>query len=201
MIFKVHTKLTVKTTKRGQGAAKLSDKEFNALPWYGMERHLQNQSIEPKIDNLWNALFAEGTSTSLKTHMLKVNENKATTPVTKKLTKKHFFDELSLESGTLKAAGTDVLDISDRLEGHIEELRNMKAEKGINIPVNVFEKVASMVDEVKELQQKIDEANNNICRLKNPLMGKTKQTENSNKKTAKKKLTRITPKKSKKRNI
>jgi hypothetical protein len=90
MILKVHTKLTVKTTKRGQGAAKLSDKEFNALPWYGMERHLQHQSIEPKIDNLWNALFAEGTPTPLQTLMIKVNENKATTPVNKKLTKKNF---------------------------------------------------------------------------------------------------------------
>jgi hypothetical protein len=138
MIFKVHTKLTVKTTKRVQGAAKLSDKEFNALPWYGMERHLQNQSIEPKIDNLWNALFAEGTSTPLQTLVIKVNKNKATTPVTKKLTKKQFFDELSLESGTLDAAGTDALDISDRLEGHVEELRDMKAEKGINIPVSVI---------------------------------------------------------------
>jgi hypothetical protein len=39
MIFKVHTKLTVKTTKRGQGASKLSDNECNALPWYGMECH------------------------------------------------------------------------------------------------------------------------------------------------------------------
>jgi hypothetical protein len=39
MIFKVHTKLTVNTTKRGQGAAKLSDKVFNALPWYGLERN------------------------------------------------------------------------------------------------------------------------------------------------------------------
>jgi hypothetical protein len=87
-IFKVHTKLTVKTAKRGQGAAKLSDKEFNALPWYGMERHLQNQSIEPKIDNLWNALLAEGTSTPLQMLMIKVNENKVTTPVIKKLTKK-----------------------------------------------------------------------------------------------------------------
>jgi hypothetical protein len=55
-----------------------------------MERHLQNQSIEPKIDNLWNALFAEGTSTPLQMLMIKVNENKATAPVTKKLTKKHF---------------------------------------------------------------------------------------------------------------
>jgi hypothetical protein len=162
MIFKVQTKLTVKTIKRGQGAAKLSDKEFNALPWYGMERHLQYQSIELKIDNLWNALFAEGTSTPLQTLMIKVNENKATTPVNKKLTKKHFFDELSLESGTLDAAGTDALDISDRLEGHVEELRNMKAKKGINIPVNVIEKVSSMVEQVKDLQQKIDEANNNI---------------------------------------
>jgi TolA-binding protein len=72
----------------------------------------------------------------------------------------------------------------------------MKAEKGINIPVNVIEKVASMVDQVKDLQQKIDEANNNICRLKNQCKGKTKQTENSNKKKTKKKLTRITPKKS-----
>jgi hypothetical protein len=53
MIFKVHTKLTAKTTKRGQGTDKLSDKVvLNALPWYGLERHLQNQSIEPKIDNL-----------------------------------------------------------------------------------------------------------------------------------------------------
>jgi hypothetical protein len=83
MIFKVHTKLTVKTTKRVQGAVKLSDKVFNALPWYGLERHLKNQSIEPKIDNLWIALFAEGTSTPLHTLMIKVNENKATTPVTK----------------------------------------------------------------------------------------------------------------------
>jgi hypothetical protein len=99
----------------------LSDKEFNALPWYGMEHHLQNQSIEPKLDNLWNALFAEGTSTPLQTLMIKVNENKATTPMTKKLTKKHFFDELSLESGALDAAGTDAL--SYRLEGHVEELR------------------------------------------------------------------------------
>jgi hypothetical protein len=118
MILKVHIKLTVKATKRGQGAAKMSDKEFNALPWYGMERHLQTQSIEPKIDNLWNALFAEGTSTPLQTLMIRVNENKATTPVNKKLTKKQFFDELSLESGA------DALDISDRLEGHVEELRN-----------------------------------------------------------------------------
>jgi hypothetical protein len=83
MIFKVHTKLTVKTTKRGQGAVKLSDKEFNVLPWYGMERHLQSQSIEPKIDNLWNALFAEGTPTPIQTLMIKVKENKETTPVTK----------------------------------------------------------------------------------------------------------------------
>jgi hypothetical protein len=58
-----------------------------------------------------------------------VNENKATTPVTKKLTKKQFFDKLSLKSVALDAAGTDALDISDRLEGHAEELRDMKAEK------------------------------------------------------------------------
>jgi hypothetical protein len=62
MIFKVHTKLTVETINRGQGAAKLSDRVFNALPWYGLERHLQNQSIEPKIDNLLNALFAKRNS-------------------------------------------------------------------------------------------------------------------------------------------
>jgi hypothetical protein len=110
-ILKVHTKLTVKATRRGKSAAKLSNKEFNALTWNGMERYLQTQSIEPKIDNLWNALFAEGTSTTLQTLMIRVNENKATTPVNKKLTKKHFFDELSLESGTLDAAGTDALDI------------------------------------------------------------------------------------------
>jgi TolA-binding protein len=77
----------------------------------------------------------------------------------------------------------------------------MIAEKGINILVNVIEKVASMVNQVKDLQQKIDEANNNICRLKNRFMEKTKQTENSNKNTTKKKLKRITPKKSKKRKI
>jgi superfamily II DNA helicase RecQ len=174
MILKVHTKLTVKTTKRGQGAAKLSDKLFNALPWYGLERHLQNQSIEPKIDNLWNALFAEVTSTPLQTLMIKVNENKATTPVTKKMTIRQFFDELSLKSGALDAAGTNALDILDRLEVHVEESRDMKAEKRINIPVNVIEKVASMVDQVKDLQQKIDEANNNICRLKYQFMGEKK---------------------------
>jgi hypothetical protein len=44
------------------------------------------------------------------------------------------------------------------------------AEKGINIPVNVIEKVAIMVDQVKDLQQKINEANNNICRLKTQFM-------------------------------
>jgi hypothetical protein len=71
------------------------------------------------------------------------------------LTKKHFFDKLLLKSGTLDAAGTNALDISDRLEGHVEELRDMKAEKGINIPVNVIKKVASMVDQVKDLQQKL----------------------------------------------
>jgi hypothetical protein len=139
-----------------------------------MERHLKNQSIELKIDNLWNALFAEGKSTPLQTLMIKVNENKVTTPVTKKLTKKQFFDEVSLESGTLDASGTDAIDMSDRLEGHVEELHNMKAETGINIPINVIEKVASIVDQVKDLQQKIDEANNNICRLKNQFMGKNK---------------------------
>jgi hypothetical protein len=197
MIFEVHIKLTVKTTKRGQGPAKLSDKVFNALPWYGLERHLQNQSIEPKIDSLWNALFAEGTSTPLQKLTIKVNENKATT----NLTQKHFFDELSLESGALDAAGTNAIDISDRLEGHVEDLRDTKADKGINIPESVIEKVASMVDQVKDLQQKIDEANNNSCILKNQFMGKTKQTEDSNKKTTKKKLTRITSKKSKKRKI
>jgi hypothetical protein len=127
---------------------------FNALPWHGLERHLQKQSIEPKIDNLWNELFAEGTSTPLQTLVIKVNDNKATTSVTKKLMKTHFFDELSLQSGALDAAGTDALNISDRLEGHVEELCEMKAEKGINIPVNVIEKVASMVDQVKDLQQK-----------------------------------------------
>jgi hypothetical protein len=133
--------------------------------------------------------------------MIKVNENKATPPVTKKLTKKQIFDKLSLESGALNAAGTDALDISDRLEGHIEELHDMKVEKGINIQVNVIEKAASMVDQVKYLQQKIDGANNNICRLKYQSMGKTNQTEDPNKKTTKKKLTHITPKKSKKRKI
>jgi hypothetical protein len=81
--------------------------------------------------------------------MIRVNENKVTTPVNKKLTKKHFFDELSLESGTLDAAGTDALDISDRLEGHV-----MKAHKGINIPVNVIEKVSSMVEQVKDIQNR-----------------------------------------------
>jgi hypothetical protein len=166
-----------------------------------MERYLQTQSIEPKIYNLWNALFAEGTSTPLQTLMVRVNENKVTTPVNKKLTKKQICDELSLESGTLDAAATNALNIWDRLEGHFEELRNMKAHKVINIPVNVIEKVSSMVEQMKDLQQKIDEANNNICRLKNKFMGKTKQTENSNKKTTQKKLTRMTPKKSKKRKI
>jgi TolA-binding protein len=43
------------------------------------------------------------------------------------MTKTQFFDELSLESGALYAAGTDALDISDRLEGHVEELREIKA--------------------------------------------------------------------------
>jgi hypothetical protein len=185
-ILKVHTKLTVKATMRGQSAAKMSDKEFNALPWNRMERFLQTQSIEPKIDNLWNALFAEETPTPLQTLRIRVNENKATTLVNKKLTKKQIFDELSLKSGALGAAGADALDISDRLEGHVEELRNMKAHKGINIPVNVIEKDFSIVEQVKDLQQKIDEANNNICRLKNQFMGKTKQTEISNKMTTKK---------------
>jgi TolA-binding protein len=133
--------------------------------------------------------------------MIKVKENKATTPVNKKLTKTIFFEELSLESGALDASGTGALDISDRLEGHVEELRGMKSKKGISIPVNVIEKVASMVDQVKDLQQKIDEANNNICRLKYQFMGKTKPAEDSNKKTTKKKLARTTPKKSKKRKI
>jgi hypothetical protein len=41
-----------------------------------------------------------------------------------------------------------------RLEGHVEELRDMKAEKGINIPEIVIEKVASMVDQVKDLPKK-----------------------------------------------
>jgi hypothetical protein len=35
----------------------------------------------------------------------------------------------------------------------------------------VIEKVASMVDQVKDLQQKVDEAKNNICRLKYQFMG------------------------------
>jgi hypothetical protein len=119
MILKVHTKLTFKATKRGQGAAKLSDKEFNALPWYRMERHLQNQSIEPKIDNLWNALFAEGTSTLLQTLMIRVNENKATTPVNKKLTKKQILtnypsnQEHSMkQEPTLSTSRTDLKDTS-----------------------------------------------------------------------------------------
>jgi TolA-binding protein len=77
----------------------------------------------------------------------------------------------------------------------------MKAEKGIDIPDIVIEKVASMVNQVKDLQQKIDEANTNICRVKYQFMGKTKQTEDSNKKTTRKKLTRITPKKPNKRKI
>jgi hypothetical protein len=79
--------------------------------------------------------------------MIRVNENKATPPVNKKMTKKQIFEELSLESGTLDAAGTDALDISDRLEGHIEELRNMKAHKVINTLVNVIEKVSSRTGE------------------------------------------------------
>jgi hypothetical protein len=119
MIFKVHTKLTGKTTKRGQGAAKLSDKEFNALPWYGMERNLQNQSIEPKIDNLWNAFFAEGTSTPRQTLMIKVNENKTTTPVTKKLTKNNLLtnypsnqEHLMQQEPTLLTSRTDLKDMS-----------------------------------------------------------------------------------------
>jgi TolA-binding protein len=78
--------------------------------------------------------------------------------------------------------------ISDRLEGHVEELRGMKAEKGISIPDSVIEKAASMVDQVKDLQQKIDEANNNICRLKYQFIGKTKQTEDSNKKDSKEEI-------------
>jgi TolA-binding protein len=77
----------------------------------------------------------------------------------------------------------------------------MTAKKGINILDNVIEKVASMVEQVKDLQQKIDESNNNICRLKYQFMGKRKQTEDSNKKTTKKKLTRTTPNKPKKRKI
>jgi tyrosine-protein phosphatase YwqE len=77
----------------------------------------------------------------------------------------------------------------------------MEAEKGMNIPKSVIEKVASMVDQVKDLQFFFDKANNNICRLKYQFTGETKQTENSNKKITKKKLTRITPKKPKKRKI
>jgi hypothetical protein len=59
--------------------------------------------------------------------MIKVNENKATTPVTEKMTKQHFFNELSLKSGALDATETNAFGISDRLEGHVEELRDIKA--------------------------------------------------------------------------
>jgi hypothetical protein len=62
------------------------------------------------------------------------------------LTKKQNFDELSLESRALYAAGIDTLDISDRLEGHVEELCDIKDEKGIHIPDSVIERVAIMVD-------------------------------------------------------
>jgi hypothetical protein len=65
MILKVHTKLTVKTTKRGQGAAKLSNKEFNALPWHGMERHLQN--IIPLNSKVYLVHSSVGTTYLLKT--------------------------------------------------------------------------------------------------------------------------------------
>jgi hypothetical protein len=65
----------------------------------------------------------------------------------------------------------------------------------------VIEKIDSMVDQVKDLLKISNEANNNISRLNYQFMGKTKQTEVSNKKTTKKKLTRITPKKPKKRKI
>jgi hypothetical protein len=122
-VLTVHTKLTVKTIKRRQGAVKLSDKVCNALAWYGLERHLQNQSIEPKIENLRNTFFAEGTSTSLKTLMIKVKENKSTTPVTKKFTKKHFFDEQSLESGVLMKQELTLLtyrtDLKDRSRSYV----------------------------------------------------------------------------------
>jgi hypothetical protein len=69
------------------------------------------------------------------------------------LTRTQFFDELSFESGALDAAGTNALDISDILEGHVEELHDMRDEKGINIPESVIEKVSSMVDQVKDLQK------------------------------------------------
>jgi hypothetical protein len=85
----------------------------------GLESHLQNQSIEPKIDNLWNALFAEGTSTTLQPLMIKVNENKATTPVTKKLTKKQFLtnyssnqDHSMQQEPTLSTSRTELNDTS-----------------------------------------------------------------------------------------
>jgi hypothetical protein len=61
----------------------------------------------------------------------------------------------NLESGALDAAGTKALDILDILEGHVEELCEMKAEKGIHVPESVIEKVASMVDKVKDLPKKL----------------------------------------------
>jgi hypothetical protein len=96
----------------------------------------------------------KGTATPLQKIMIKVNENKATTPVNKNLTKKQILDKLSLESGALNAARNNALDISDRLEGHVEELHDMKAQKGINIPESVIEKVAIMINQVKDLQKK-----------------------------------------------
>jgi hypothetical protein len=79
---------------------------------------LQNQSIEPKVDNLWNALFSEGTSTPLQTLMIKVNKNKAITPVTKNLTKIFLTNHLSnqehsmQQEPTLSTSRTDLKDMS-----------------------------------------------------------------------------------------
>ena len=128
-IFKVHSKLTVKNTKRGDGVAKHPDDKFNALPWYGHERLMQDQSIQPHIDTLWNDLFTEITTTTLKKLMIKVNENKATTHVTKNLSKKEIFEKLSQNTGDLHGAATDAMTLTERLEAHEEELQLLKAEK------------------------------------------------------------------------
>jgi hypothetical protein len=88
-LMRINVKLLVKqVAKTSPKPNKCDPTEWDALPWDGVEKNLEDVHIHPCISRLWRAFFYRETKTPLQKLMVAVNNQSMSDSRSETLTKK-----------------------------------------------------------------------------------------------------------------
>jgi hypothetical protein len=92
-LMRINVKLSVKhVSKTSPTPNKCDLEEWDALPWDGVEKYLEDIPIHPCISRLWRALFSRETKTPLQKLMVAVNNQSMSDSRSETLSKKEMVE-------------------------------------------------------------------------------------------------------------